>query len=167
MKIQGDYDDKRELEGKNGVLYGLTNWERIKKYGLYAESREVYFQKTLDAISAIEGSVQLFYTTNDDYKECLRFQSYAKSKSVSVDIADCRDFDSLFKLLRRTETVFSPRMHGCILADLCDCKTEPILISPKMISYKASYPKPLDFVGMRTMIFGEMRRIFEINNIIK
>ena len=161
LKILENKVNNLELDVRNGVLYGLTNYERIMKYGLYAHSREAYFQKTLDAISTFGGKVKLFYTTNDDFKECLRFQSYAKSKSVSIEIAEYCDLDSLFTLLKSKETVISPRMHGCILADLCGCKTEPILISPKMMSYKASYQKPLDIVGMRTRIVEEMRQIIE------
>lgn len=57
-------------------------------------------------------------------------------------------------------------MHGCIMADLCGCVVEPIVISPRMEHYKAAYQKPLDFDGVRTRIIDEMERILKINNII-
>lgn len=163
--MQMQADDNNKVEVRKGVLYGLTNWERIEKYGIYAESHEAYYQKTLAMISEC-GEGQLFYTTKNDYKECLRFQNYSRSKNVIVEIAEYSDIESLFKLLRGKEKVFSPRMHGCIIADLCGCMTEPILISPKMESYKSTYKKPLDFEAMRTRITDEMERIFKSNNLI-
>lgn len=155
-----------EFKNRSGALYGVTNWGRIKKYGLYADSLETYFQKTLDAILAIEGGADLFYTTRDDYCECLHFLHYAKSRNVKLGIVEYCDLESLFKLLESKSFVYSPRMHGCILADLCGCKTEPILISPKMESYKDSYQKPLDFDGMRARIILELKQILETNSIV-
>lgn len=161
MQVQAD-DNNNEV--RKGVLYGLTNWERIEKYGIYAESHEEYYQKTLAIISECEGGV-LFYTTRNDYKECLRFRKFASDHHVNIEIAEFNDINSFIKLLKGKEKVYSPRMHGCIIADLCGCEVEPILISPKMESYQTTYKKPLDFDGMRTRIIDEMERIFKSNNI--
>lgn len=156
-------EEKDGTPYRSGVLYGLTNWERIKKYGLYASSREEYYKKTLEAIPK---NGKLFYTTETDHKECLCFQSYAKNNNVDLEIAYYDDIDALFSLLQTKEAVYSPRMHGCIIADLCGCRTEPILVSPKMESYKATYKKPLDFIGMQAKIVEELKLIFENNDII-
>lgn len=110
--------------------------------------------------------VKLFYTTRSDYKECLRFRKFASDHHVNIEISKYTDINSFIKLLKGKEKVYSPRMHGCIIADLCGCEVEPILISPKMESYKTTYKKPLDFDGMRTRIIDEMERIFKSNNII-
>lgn len=163
MQMQAD-DNNNEV--RKGVLYGLTNWERIEKYGIYAESHEAYYQKTLAIISECVGEWELFYTTRNDYKECLRFREFASDHHVNIEISKYTDINSLIKLLKGKEKVYSPRMHGCIIADLCGCEVEPILISPKMESYKTTYKKPLDFDGMRTRIIDEMERIFKSNNII-
>ena len=146
---------------RNCVLYGITNFERIRKYGIYAKSREDYFNKSIYEIEKL-GGARLFFTTRSDREECMRIKEYAqKEKGLILSIVECKDLDGLLIEMQKACDVYSPRMHGCILADLCGARSHPIIISPKMKSYHDTYVHPLDFESLKEKVLKVMDSILK------
>lgn len=132
-------------DAKN-VLYGITPFNRIKRYGILAKTQSDYFENIIADLKEIEqGSpkqkILLYYTTFEDKIECFRFNEYCLSKTgKQYGIAEINSLSDLIHEYANTKTVYSPRMHGCIIANIVgNIDVHPIIISPKMNSFYNMY----------------------------
>lgn len=147
---------------RSGVLYGITNWQRISRYGVYGNNKSEYYQKSESTILELTktDNVSLFNTTYSDYRECLDFQKYLYSKyGILIPIVKISSLDDLINAYTKVTDVYSPRMHGCIIGDICGANTHPIIISPKMQTYKKIYGDRFDKNVAREMTKNSLREI--------
>ncbi len=142
--------EKTDLQ-KNTILYGLTSFTRVKKYGLLADSRESYFnicQLEIEKLREKYSNAEpvLFYTATEDFRACVEFSDEINKKyGVRYSIADTSDLEKLGAAYQTAVCVVSPRMHGCILAVTEEVENViPIRLSPKLISFENQYINNLD-----------------------
>lgn len=124
------------------ILYGITDFQRIRKHDtMLLTSESDYFEHSLKEIVALNHTgVKLFYTTQDDFNACQRFREYCFANGHNqIDIAMYEDLKGLITEMSHAKTVYSPRMHACILGKMSGAEVHPILISPKMTSFKEKY----------------------------
>ena len=121
------------------VLLGPTSIKRFKKYNTHITQQE-YHKKWIDIIQYelnLHHRVLLFYTTAEDYKTCMQIQDLIKSElDIIVPIASIMKLDDLIAVISTSRKVISQRMHALILGYICGCELEPILISPKLQTFK-------------------------------
>ena len=82
-------------------------------------SENEYFEFTYNELCQLtkEDEYKLFYTTQEDCEVCAKFTRYCQIKhGCSFDIVRVKDLDSLITMVQKANVVYSPRMHGCILA---------------------------------------------------
>lgn len=149
------------IHTKAGTLYGITSFKRINRYSIYAKSKEEYYTKAYQEIINLEKPVTLFYTTQDDYNSCLDFSLYVKQRyGKSLTIVETSNLSQLYQILPLYKDVYSPRMHGCLLAKLAGANVTPICISEKMISYKKHYEdKQISFIEMKNILNNKAREL--------
>lgn len=126
-------------------LFGVSEYSRIVKHNKFSFSnKEEYYHLCLTSILEIDSvnslPLYLFYTTHGDYLECLEFNQYCQIKiGKRFSVASISSKETLLDFLKKSQIVSSPRMHGCIIAQLCGAYVVPFLISEKMQSYKNKY----------------------------
>lgn len=139
-------DKEPDGSPKNTILYGITSFTRVKKYGMLADSKESYFNLCQLEIEKLREKFAhaepvLFYTTTEDYRACVEFSdAIYKKYGVRYTIADTSDLEKLCRAYQNAVCVASPRMHGCILAVTEGVENViPVRLSPKLISFENQY----------------------------
>lgn len=143
-------------------LYGMTTIERINKHNILQLSENEYFEYTYNELCQLTkiDEYKLFYTTKEDCEVCAKFSKYCQiNHGRSFDIVRVKDLDSLIAKVQKANVVFSPRMHGCILAQLSGGDVHPILISSKMKSYKDKYLKEFNILQAKTNLIETVSNI--------
>lgn len=137
-------NEKHEEVTRDCILYGITDFCRINRYHLFAKTKEEYYEKSISDLKMIFEKypgmkLTLFYTSSSDRDACEEFASFFSSRfEKEIQIACIRNLDELVELYYSAFAVYSPRMHGCILAEITEVPNiTPLCISPKMISYKS------------------------------
>lgn len=146
------------------ILYGITDFKRISKYGIYSKSENEYFEKTYQYLLSIktkEYGIKLFYTTNSDYISVKKFQSFVLEKyGELLQIANINSLDDLCYEMETAIEVYSPRMHGCILASVYGAKYHPIIISPKMKEFSIRYKDKINHEECHNLVIQAISDIF-------
>ncbi len=144
-------------EKKTLTLYGITSFARLRKHKSHYSDEKDYFISSFNEIKTLimrGESVFLFYTSQDDLKACLKFRLFCLEKyHQDIEISYYRSVDELLAILKKTKQLYSPRMHGCIMGQLCGASVHPILISEKMLSYKKKYLNNYDIVHAKQTLF--------------
>ena len=154
-------------EERKNILYGLTNYNRITKHNMIYKDANEYYEESYKEIDELQKKhpnkrLKLFYTTQSDIYECLRFKQYIEKKyKKRYEMSEIHNLSDLNKELSEAMYCASPRMHGCILATINGVSdVVPILISEKMKSYNNTYGN-VDYNEKKNVLFDS------INNIIK
>ena len=141
------------------ILYGITSFKRVKRYGMLSDAEESYFElcrKEIEGLIEQFPSAQpaLFYTITDDYRACVDFNKAMQERfRVSYPIADTAVPEKLRAAYDEAVCVASPRMHGCILAINSGVpKVIPIIISPKMEAFGSVYSDGFSPEKLRRML---------------
>lgn len=140
---------------KTYTLYGVTTIERILKHNRLYSTENEYFEELFRSIKKLSENekVCLFYTTQDDYDACVRFASHClNAYNFKIEIAHFENLDELIAKVQESVRVYSPRMHGCIIGQLCGADIHPILISNKMKSFKEKYLEGFDIQEARAQL---------------
>lgn len=151
---------------KNLILYGITSYQRINKYGLLANSLYDYYNDTLNEIKTIKAQhpqyeIQLFYTSQEDYDACVQFKKYAES-SIILSLTRINSLEDLHRFCKVAKFVYSPRMHGCIIAALEGCKIIPIKLSPKIITFEKTYLPVIEYEKMKKILFIKSKEVINL-----
>lgn len=168
VAFANDFHCKCLNSAKRIALYGMTTAGRLAKHHYVCSNERDYWCYSLEQIKSISLNgyrVQLFYTTRDDYESCRKFKSFCHSEfGVDIDIADINNLDDLMRIVYDADSVYSPRMHACIIGVLNNCEVHPIVISEKMRQFETKYNqvKPNDIVNMRQHLIRAVNEIVAI-----
>ena len=144
------------------TLYGMTTIDRIRNHNKLFSCEKEYFDASYREVLQLSenGNVKLFYTTQDDYEACVKFAYYCMHNyNFLIEIAKVRTLDDLITILKGSSVVYSPRMHGCILAQLRGAEVHPILISKKMDSYYNKYMNGFNLTEARDTLLKAVNTI--------
>lgn len=123
------------IERNTRALLGIPD---LSVYNTYNNpvSREGYYkvwEKYLGERGIALASIDLFYTTQEDFYESLFFQNYIEQKyGVRLPIVEDSHLSSLNLLMCKYSKVISGRMHGVILALNSGCLVHAFPISKKL-----------------------------------
>lgn len=151
---------------ENLVLYGVTSYQRVCKYGLIAKSKDDYYKTILKDINRIQKDfphykIMIFYTSQEDFDSCKDFLNYIQ-KEEYIEIADTNTLENLHKFCRSAKYVFSPRMHGCIIGAMEGCKIFPIKISPKICTFEKAYLPNIEFKKLRNILVNKREEVINL-----
>ena len=145
-------------------LYGITSIDRILRHNKIFKSEKNYFQASYTEIKSIlkYGEVLIFYTSREDYNVCVRFLKYCKNEYGEIfKIATIQTLNDLVKLSMCAKSVYSPRMHACIIGQLCGAVVHPIPISQKMNSFNDKYLRNFDLLKAKDCLYKNVLTIIE------
>lgn len=127
----------------SGVLFGITDLARHNKHKLIpfeseSEQFDYYLGELTSRFNAKE--VSIFYNNNGDKKTAKKFIAYAKSKGIEFkSFLEIENENEFIRLISECQTVFSPRMHACILGLVMEKEVFPVVLSEKMKSFYDTY----------------------------
>lgn len=126
---------EKHIDKSNRVLLGVPD---ISVYNTYNKpvSREEYYkiwQSFLSEKGIDLASIDLFYTTQEDYYESLFFRGYVEREyGVRLPLVEDNNLSGLKLLMRKYTQTISGRMHGLILALNSGCSIHTFPISKKL-----------------------------------
>lgn len=132
-------------EGKK-VLFGITGLARHNKHKImpFQTEQEQFDYYLTEMKSRFDPEkVTVIYNDKNDKKTAEKFIAYAKEKGTNLrPLADIQNEDEYIKLISEAGTVFSPRMHACILGLIMNKEVIPVVLSEKMQTFYHTYFAP-------------------------
>ncbi len=121
----------------NYILLGITDYNVYIKYNPIITHHE-YYDSWIEIINKLQKNncIKLFYTTQSDLDECIKFKEYCISQyNLTFDIIKTRNLEELNIALSNATTVISGRMHALILAYNLNRNIIAYPISNKLITF--------------------------------
>jgi len=140
-----NFIEKKMLDhSEKTILYGITEFERFRKYDKGIFSNEIdYYEFCYEQLGKYikEGfKVKLFYTTVHDKYEVEHFLNFVSSKyQQQYEVAKTYNVQELILEIQKSYMIVSARMHPLIIGLSYNKKVVPIEISQKLKSFKALY----------------------------
>jgi len=130
------------LDKTNNILFGITTYTSIKRYGYLKESEEEYLINQANYVLEISEnqSVKLIYNTQDDYKYTLKLKDLLQSKfNFEIDVLETKSLEAYLNIVSNAKKIISSRMHALIIARSYGVKIEPIVRNKKLKTFKAEH----------------------------
>ena len=144
------------------ILLGIVDIEvyRAKKNDFIAEDE--YHQLWFELIKSYDiKNVKLFYSTNNDKSECIKFQKFITKKSgFKIDILENTNLKMFIKNIKKAKLVISGRMHSLILAKTFKVDYITFEVSDKLAEFEKIY-KNLEIGFIQDDIIKKIKLIFQ------
>jgi len=158
---------EKYIDKNDRVLLGIPD---LSVYNTYNESvlREEYYEIWccyLDGRKIKLASIDLFYTTQEDFYESLLFQGYIEKKyGVKLSIVEESSLDSLKLLMCKYSKAISGRMHGAILALNSDCLVHAFPISKKLSVFnEVISDESFELVSYKNDVVSKTEQFFSLH----
>lgn len=143
MAISKLYDKKPKQKKKHVLLFGITQYNSIRKYDYIKQTQSEYYKHQAKALLNVFNSftkVNLMYNTKGDYQEAIQFREYLKENhNINVDLCRYKDLYGFIDSIASADLVISGRMHSLIIACSFGISAIPFVRNEKVKTFKDEY----------------------------
>lgn len=142
-----------EHEYSGNILFGITHYKSINRYGYMNLNESSYLKNQADLLfnNLSNGDIVLIANTKPDYTYAIKFKEYLYNQyKYDIDIYESKSLSDHLCLLKNSEKVISSRMHALIIAQSFGVDVLPVIRNKKLETFVTEYLSDwltIDFEG--------------------
>ncbi len=152
-----------DIELSNKVLLGVTDFEVYKTYNKDNLSIEEYYESWITLLKTNHIDIKntiLFYTTQRDSAESVKFMEYVNNKyAIDLTLLETNTIGELINAISSSEYIVSGRMHALILGVSYRKKIITYSISKKLEEFDRMFNKGVDLKEVQNQIVNQVKII--------